>query len=83
MNWIIFWIITYFVLSISVVVGTIIYYIRHPDRMEKIPKRNLKIENIIYKFFKVYAYIMIVLVVFNAAIALILVIWLIIKNVIL
>jgi hypothetical protein len=66
MNWVLIGIIIYSVLFVTTIVGTIIYYFHHSQKMNSnVRELNPKVERFIFKALKLFAYLMNSLVAFN------------------
>jgi hypothetical protein len=82
MNWIIFGIVTTLcIVSIGIGVGGFVHYRRHPLNPEDVEKGNTLPQKVLFRFFKVFAFYILAVVALNVIFGIILIVWLIIKNI--
>lgn len=76
MNWVLIGIVIYAVSFVGIVIGTIIYYFRNPQRMNiHIRNSNPNVERFMQKALTLFAYLVIVGVAFNVIWGIITIIW--------
>jgi hypothetical protein len=84
MNWVLVGIVIYAVSFLGIIIGTIIYYFRNPQRMSiNIHNPNPKVERFMQKALTLFAYLVIAGVAFNIIWGIITIVWIIIDRAVL
>jgi hypothetical protein len=82
MNWTIFGIVAALcIISIGIGVGGFVYYRLHPLNPEEVEKGNTFPQKVLFRFFKVIAFYILAIVALNVIFGIILIVWLIVKNI--
>jgi hypothetical protein len=81
MNWVLIGIVIYAISFAGIIIGTIVYYFRNPQRMTiKIRNSNPKIERLIQQVLTIFTYLVVTCVAFNVIWGIIIIIWIVVDR---